>query len=44
MAKKLSFSPILRHVLAIIALAIRLRAFLDWKKNPAFLAHKTILE
>ena len=31
------------HSFAIIATAIRLWAFLDWKKNPSFLSHKTIL-
>ncbi len=44
MAEKLSFSPTLRHVLTLIATAIRFRAFLGWKKNPAFSSHKTILE
>ena len=44
MAKKSSFVPTLRHVLTIIATAIRFRAFLDWKQNPSFLSHKTILE
>jgi len=43
MAKKLSFLPTLRSVLTLIALAIRFRACLDWTKNPALLAHKTIL-
>jgi hypothetical protein len=33
MAKRLSFSPILRSVLTLIALAIRFRACLDWKKK-----------
>jgi len=42
MAKKSSFAPILRYVLALIAKAIRLRARLDWKQNLSFSPHKTI--
>ncbi len=44
MAKNSSFSPTLRHILTLIAMAIRLRVFLNWKKNLSFLSHKTILE
>ncbi len=32
------------HSFTLIATAIRFRAFLGWKKNPAFSSHKTILE
>jgi hypothetical protein len=44
MAKNLPFASTLRHVLILIALAIRFRAFLDWKQNSALFSHKTILE
>lgn len=44
MAKKMSFDPTLRHILTLIALAIRFRVFLDLKQNTSFLTHKTILE
>jgi len=44
MAKKLSFSPTLLHILALIPMGIRLRVFIDLMKNPAFLSPKTILE
>ena len=44
MAKKSSFLPYLRHVLALIPMGIRLRAFLGMKTNPSFLSHKTISE
>ena len=44
MAKNLPLPPSLRHVLTLIAWAIRFRAFLDKKTNPSFLSHKTILE
>ncbi len=44
MAKKSSFFSTLRYILSLIAPTIRLRAFLDWFKNPSYLAHKTILE
>ena len=44
MVQKSSFASTLRCVLALIAMAIRLRARLDWKKNSSFLTHKTIFE
>ena len=44
MAENLSLFPFHRHALAIIAKAVRLRAFFDRKTNPDFSSHKTILE
>ena len=44
MTKKLSFHPTLRYVLVLITKAIRLRACLDWNKNPSFLAYKNLSE
>jgi len=44
MAENLSLSPSLRHVLTLITLTIRFRAFLDRKTNTSLSSHKTILE
>ena len=44
MAERLYLPPSLRHVLTLIALAIRFRAFLDRKSNTSLSSHKTILE
>ncbi len=44
MAENSSLAPSLRHVLTLIATAMRFRAFLDRNTNTSLSAHKTILE
>ena len=44
MAEYSSLFHSLRHILTLIAMAIRFRVFLDSKTNTSFSSHKTILE